>query len=130
MLLVTLLRTFEYPSNLSETSQSTPRGLLIHATFGEMYNLRALAQILMQMPLTEGNSDLVAGPPFEMPYTLRLPVDPVDRWHLHVDLLEASRVLADRLAGTGAQNHSKYLQALQQADSQTRVMVETILKSN
>jgi Ferritin-like len=130
MLLVTLLRTFEYPSNLSETSQSTPRGLLIHATFGEMYNLRALAQILMQMPLTQSKSDLVAGPPFEMPYTLRLPVDAVDRWHLHVDLLEASRVLADRLAGTGAQKHSKYLQALQQADSQTRVIVETILKSN
>jgi hypothetical protein len=130
MLLVTLLRTFEYPSNLSEASQSTPRGLLIHATFGEMYNLRALAQILMQMPLTEGKSDLVAGPPFEMPYTLRLPVDPVDRWHLHLDLIEASKVLADHLWGIGSQKHGKYLQALQQADCQTRAVVETILKSN
>jgi Ferritin-like len=128
-LLVNLLRTFEYPSNLSETSSVTPRGLLIHATFGEMYNLRSLAQILMQLPLAEKKgSDLVAGPPFQMPYTLRLPVDPVDRWHVHVDLLEASRCLAEQLLERASAKHALYLRTLLTADCQAKDMIDTILK--
>src|SRR5208282_3415612 len=79
-LLISLLHTFEYPSNLSEISQFTPRGFLLHMTFGEMYNLRALSQILMSMPLAADGTELRAGPPFQMPYTLKLPVDPGDRW--------------------------------------------------
>jgi hypothetical protein len=126
-LLVTLLRTFEYPSNLSETSSLTPRGLLIHATFGEMYNLRALAQILMELPLEKG-SNLAAGPPFQMPYTLRLPVDPVDRLHLHLDLLDASERLTKRLSGGASGKYDSYLQALQTADSHIKGMIETMLR--
>jgi mannitol/fructose-specific phosphotransferase system IIA component len=128
MLLFALLRTFEYPNNLAEASPLAPRGLLIHATFGEMYNLRALAEILVQMPLEKDGSEPVAGAPFQMPYTMRLPVDPVDRWHVHFDLLEASRSLADDLEKVASQKHRKYLRALQEADCQTKTMIETILR--
>jgi hypothetical protein len=127
-LLVNLLRTFEYPTNVSETSSLTPRGLLIHATFGEMYNLRSLAQILMELPLTETGADQMAGPPFQMPPTLRLPVDPVDRWHVHVDLLEASRTLVAQLSKNASGNHAAYLRGLQRADCQAKGMIDTILK--
>jgi hypothetical protein len=127
-LLLNLLRTFEYPSNLSETSSTTPRGFLVHATFGEMYNLRSLAQILMQLPLETSASGLVAGPPFQMPYTMRLPVDTIDRWQVHVDLLDASSRLAEQLSKSASGKHAAYLQGLQIADCQTKGMVETILK--
>jgi len=133
-LLLNLLRTFEYASNLSERGSLTPRGFLIHATFGEMYNLRALAQILVQLPLKESKSgengfDLVAGPPFQMPYTMRLPVDPVDRWHVHVDLLEASQRLVDQLSNTkSGKEHATYLHALQSTDNKASQMINTILK--
>jgi hypothetical protein len=127
ILLTSLLHTFEYPSNLSETSQKTPRGLLLHATFGEMYNLRALSQILVQTPLTDGESNLMAGPPFQMPYTLKLPIDSADRWRLHLDLLETSKMLADSLLRLNPDGHSTYLLALKGVDRQTTVMIEAIL---
>src|SRR5215211_5969477 len=74
LLLTCLLHTFDYPGNLAESSQMTPRGLLIHATFGEMYNLRAIAMMLVQTPLNPGDFAEVAGPPFQMPFTLDLPL--------------------------------------------------------
>jgi len=127
LLLVNLLHAFEYPSNLSEASQMSPRGLLIHATFGEMYNLHALSEILVEVPLTENSTERVAGPPFQMPYTLRLPVDPIDRWHLHLDLIEASRLLADRLLAVNQQKHSKYLRTLKEADLHTATSIQSML---
>ncbi len=124
LLLVNLLHSFEYPSNLSENSQFTPRGLLIHSTFGEMYNLRALTEILMQTPLSPGSSQF-AGPPFQMPYTMRLPVDGVDKWNVHLDLLETSRELMDELQYDG-QKHGAYLRALKEADSQVSSSIQSI----
>jgi hypothetical protein len=124
-LLHNLLHAFDYPGNLSETSQMTPRGLLVHATFGEMYNIRALSQILVQTPLEARNSRRMAGPPFQMPYTVRLPFDAADRWRIYFDLLAASATLTDRLLGhTGA--HEKYLLGLREADRETMRMIDAI----
>jgi Ferritin-like len=129
LLLTNLMHCFEYPSNISTDSQSTPRGLLVHATFGEMYNIRAISQILVQTPLHPAEPELKAGPPFQVPYTLKLPVDVEDRWHLHLDLLEASAGLAGLLSSLKeAEQHKSYLIALQAADQQTRNSIEAILR--
>jgi len=129
LLLTSLLHTFDYPSNLSEVSQLTPRGLLVHATFGEMYNLRAISEILVRTPLTADDSKRMAGPPFQMPYTLKLPHDPADRWRQHLDLLEASRLLICELLGKT--EHPKprhtYLLALQKVDSESAAMIQALL---
>jgi hypothetical protein len=126
-LLTNLLHTFEYPSNVTDVSQTTPRGLLLHSTFGEMYNIRALSGILVQMPLATGNSELLAGPPFQIPYTLKLAVDAVDRWRRHLDLLESSTALIDRLLADPQQRHGVYLRALRDADNRIIKMIERIL---
>lgn len=126
-LMTNLLHTFEYQSNLSETSSSSPRGLLLHSTFGEMYNIRALSQILVQSPLGGANSTKMAGPPFQMPYTLRMPVDVVDRWRLHVELLRASKLIIERLLQAKNQRHRCYLLALRETDFQTASAVQEIL---
>ena len=126
-LLKNLLHTFEYPNNVSDVSPTTPRGLLLHATFGEMYNVRALSEILVQMPLAADNSELMAGPPFQIPYTLKLPVDAVDRWRSHLDLLQTSIGLADILLKSKGQRHGPYLRAMREADLQLITMIETIL---
>lgn len=128
LLLTNLLHTFEYPSNLSETSQMTPRGLLLHATFGEMYNLRALSQILVQAPLSEDGSPDRAGPPFQMPYTLKLPLDPADRWSQHLDLLRASGLLIDRLLKENPDQQRTYLLILRKVDCETITIIESILE--
>jgi hypothetical protein len=126
MLLTNLLHSFDYPGNLDQDSAATPRGLLVNATFGEMYNLRALSTILMQTPLAEDDALRMAGPPFQMPYTVRLPHEPVDRWRQHTDLLEASMLLADRLLDVGVP-HQEYLQALRQVDTRVAAGIRTIL---
>jgi hypothetical protein len=125
-LLTTLLHTFDYPSNLVAESQTTPRGLLIHATFGEMYNLRAIARFLAHMPLDEDGAIRLAGPPFQMPYTMKLPFDPPDRWRLHIDLLRASRALADRLSQQADAPQRAYLTALRKTDGEMIRTIEAI----
>jgi hypothetical protein len=128
LLLTNLLRTFEYPSNLSETSTATPRGLLIHSTFGEMYNLRALAMILVQAPLSLAGTDRVAGPPFQMPFTLTLPMDAIDRWRLHLDLLASSATLVRALLSSTSAGNRPYLLALKSADDQVTTMIKALLR--
>jgi hypothetical protein len=128
ILLTSLLHTFEYPNNVTDVSQTTPRGLLLHSTFGEMYSIRALSEILVQMPLAPGDSPLLAGPPFQIPYTLKLAVDGVDRWRGHLDLLEASSALVDRLLKCSGQRHAGYLHALRKADRQLSAIIEKILQ--
>ena len=58
-----------------------------------MYNLRAIAATLVEMPSGGAGGRARAGPPFQMPYTLALPRREHDRWVLHRDLLDASQLL-------------------------------------
>ncbi len=50
------------------------RGAVLNRTFGEMYNLRAISGILVGLPCGGKDPELRAGPTFELPYTLTLPV--------------------------------------------------------
>ena len=61
-----------------------------------MYNLRAVAGLLVRLPVSADQPDGArAGPPFQMPYTLALPSTEANRWRVHRDTLDA----ADRLYG-------------------------------
>ena len=119
------------------------RSLLMHRVFGEMYNLKTLAGLLVRTPRTDDPKDGWAGPPFEMPYSFTLPDADVDVWRQHRELigtsLEACRKLfnaasdpgpggrrvKDHLAAaTGAES---YLRALQDLDLQTQAWFEAIL---
>ena len=74
------------------------RGAVMHKLFAEMYNLKAIAGILVRLPLTARKTDKSrAGPPFQMPYTLAIPMDPMDRWRLHGDLLKGAIELNDQI---------------------------------
>lgn len=116
MLLVNLAHAFE----LADENGAGARGALINRTFAEMYNLRAIAATLVDMP-SGGAGDERAGPPFQMPYTLALPRRERDRWVLHRDLLEASQLLIARLAP------SRYLVALAESDQLALAQVERML---
>lgn len=95
--------------------QPTARGNLIAWTFGEMYNLRAIAAILVTLPLREEGGDERAGPPFEIPYTLTLPDWDSDKWRVHRDLINASADLVHRLESDDEPHHD-YLRALRDHD--------------
>jgi hypothetical protein len=127
LLLTNLRHSYEYPGNLTSESQSSPRSLLIHSTFGEMYNIRALSGILVQTPLSSENGAQMAGPPFQVPFTMKLPPRPVDRWELHLDLLHTCGRLVDELLQTDS-SQSTYLQSMKEIDRQAIRSIRTMLK--
>jgi hypothetical protein len=127
MLLMNLLHTFKYPGSLDERSKLSPRGLLIHRTFGEMYNLRAIAFILVQTPLNQTSRTLVAGPPFQMPFTLDLPMDEVDRWELHLQLIAGSSQIVKMLEPVAPESRQTYLQALSGGNQEGTTAIQTII---
>jgi hypothetical protein len=104
-----------------------PRGLLVHSTFAEMYNLRALSSILVQLPMGGADIGLRAGPPFQMPFTLSLPADESARWHFHLDLLQGAAGVIEALLQTAAGTQRSYLLTLQASDAETMVAIRTIL---
>jgi hypothetical protein len=96
-----------------------PRGFLRDRAFGEMSNLSGVSAALTGMSQLAGGNGAppFAGPPFEMPYTISLPDQEIDRWRLHRDLISASGFLSDKiLAGPG--DVSGILAGLKSADAQ------------
>ena len=101
--------------------------MLIHTTFGEMYNLRAISLMLVQTPLKTGDKVKVAGPPFQMPYTLELPLDAVDRWRVHLDLFEGTKRVVSQLLLKAPDARHTYLRALLEGDARNAAAIQTML---
>ncbi|WNG20853.1 ferritin-like domain-containing protein [Cystobacter fuscus] len=129
MLLADISHAYTVPGPLSHEGMPTARGAIINATFGEMYNVRAIANILVRTPRNE-TGDGVAAPTFEMPYTLVLPEGEYNRWRLHRDLLEASATLVRDLQAITSPERQQYLVALQGADERAMRTVEAMLQDN
>ncbi len=128
LLLVNLMHALDVTGPTLQGEDLTPRGSLVNWTFGEMYNLRAIAGILVQRPLKQGGDprQRAAGPPFAMPYTLSLPNAEGDRWRVHRDLLEASGDEIDTLRRIGT-THLDYLRALADADAKALQQIELLI---
>lgn len=116
MLLNFLTHSFLLDGGYNNSGDYSPRGTIIGATFGEMYNLRGIASLLVQMPLGDGSSK-TAGPPFLVPYTMNLPTDEASRWRLHQDVIDASARLVDELLEITHPSYKKYLYSLKEADT-------------
>ena len=129
MVLMYLKQSFYIEAPADYPSRS-PRGALVSWAFGEMYNLRSLSEILMTLLLASGSS-ILAGPPFEMPYSLALPARNADRWCLHRDLLTASIEFATGMIQSAescaAQSHLRYHSALVTSDQTTLEQVTALI---
>jgi hypothetical protein len=129
MLLVNLAHTYRLPDPAGRSASA--KGTLVNRTFGEMYNLRAIAGQLVQLPAhANKRRGPLAGPPFEMPYTLDLPDREKERWTLHQDLLEASRILVDKLRPSATGDAVKYLYALADSDQLARQQIDRLLATS
>ena len=123
-----LARDDEHPA------QPGPRGAVLHKVFGEMYNLKTIAGILVDLPLGRRGSAKRAGPPFEMPYTLELPLQDVDCWRLHQDNLKSSVHLCELLLSKESgrrrpapSSGEDYLTALRELDRQSLEWIDQVL---
>lgn len=131
MLLTYLEHSFVLAGGLVAAGSSTPRGAIINATFGEMYNLRAISELLMQLPVSQTNPQAGnAGPPFQIPYTLDLPFGEPNRWRLHLDLISAAERLCQSLQGIAPAARQPYLVSMRAADHKMRIMAERILSKS
>lgn len=129
MLLSFLTHSFLLDQGANSSGASSARGTIIHATFGEMYNLRSISNVLVKLPLGD-NSDKMAGPPFLIPYSMDLPTSEVSRWRLHQGLLQTSAQLIDSLVETviGSEDESNltYLYSLKEADKKLNELATKI----
>jgi hypothetical protein len=98
MLLAYLTHSFRLSAEPLEAGAANPRGMIIARTFAEMYALRSIAGMLVQLPLVDDSKPERAGPPFQMPYTTKLPAEEADCWRVHLDLLNAAAILLKELA--------------------------------
>lgn len=130
MLLTYLTHSFTLRGGLNSAGQVTPRGAIINATFGEMYNLRALSEILMQSLVSADDPDAgFAGPPFQMPYTLNSPFGEADKWRGHLDLLTAADNLIQALLKLAPARHV-YLTSMREADKNMTALAQRILSGS
>jgi hypothetical protein len=107
------------------------RGAVVHKAFAEMYNLKAIAGILVQLPLKSPADERRAGPPFQMPPTLTLPTESIDRWRLHGDLLRTALKLNLDLQHTTDRScldeELPYLRAMHQLDVKSVAWIEQLI---
>lgn len=121
LLLAALACSLETPRRADTTGIPGLRGPLAHLCFGEMYNMKAIARILLRSPLAAPNDPNRAGPPFQMPYNLTLPQAQADRLRALRDMLDSSEKLAGWLSKyPDDPNETQYLTHLRAIDGETR----------
>jgi len=122
MLLNFLTHSFVLENGYNNVGAISPRGMIINSTFGEMYNLRSIATVMVQIPLEQnyepvGPNTKYAGPPFLVPYTLSLPNGEHNRWRAHKDMIEASKPIIEKLLLQSKEHNHRYLYSLREADN-------------
>jgi Ferritin-like len=132
-LLSFLTYMFHVPHEVAGPAK-TRRASILARIFGEMYNVKAIAGVLVRLPLGDPKRAARAGPPFQMPYTLTTPLPERVFWRTHLDLLEASDGLVEALLDHKRHGFTKappdgerYLKALRETDRQARTWIEQIL---
>jgi len=127
MLLSYLTHTYRLAPSSPRPQRPDVRGTVIHHAFGEMYNLKAIAERLVDLPLGNPRGGKRAGPTFEMPYTLTMPVEDINCWRLHRDNIEASQRLCADLAPGASADAARYLASLGDLDRQALEWVDRII---
>jgi hypothetical protein len=126
MLLTYLAHTYRLGRAASDR-EPAPRGLMMHRVFAEMYNLKAIAGLLVRMPLAAPADPRRAGPCFEMPYSLALPDDENDCWRLHADLLASALHLGGELVADAPPEGQAYLAGLRDLDQQAMAWIRGLV---
>jgi hypothetical protein len=129
MLLNFLAHSFLLDNGYNSAGRVSARGMIINSTFGEMYNLRAIASVLVQLPLSDTSADKFAGPPFLVPYTLTLPMGEHNRWRGHKDLIQASATMIRTLLITTDEKHHRYLNSVLEADERLLQLIDEVIEA-
>lgn len=126
-----LLLTYIYRVQREPASRLTSlRAQVLSRIFGEMYHMKAIAGILVHMPLDDSGSGKVAGPPFQLPFSLALPQSEENFWRTQLGLLDASGALVKLIQqdpGSTPPEGTRFLTALTEIDRDAHGWIERIL---
>lgn len=130
LLLTCLAHSFRLQRQV-QAGEPNLRGMVMHRAFGEMYNIKTIAGIIVGLDLHKegapGGSPRFAGPPFEMPFTLTLPEAEADAWRLHREFLQGSIDVTELLLGQAAGAERDYLLALEALDRRAIAAIDALL---
>jgi hypothetical protein len=129
MLLTFLTHSYRL-SRVVRPGEPNLRGMVMHRAFGEMYNLKTIAGILVQIKVSKpGEQEVFAGPPFETPYSLNMPAADVDCFRLHRDLYLGAIALSKKLESNSRSLGQSYLQSLRELDKAALRWIDGILRA-
>ncbi|WP_443478753.1 ferritin-like domain-containing protein [Novosphingobium aerophilum] len=129
MLLSYIAHSFRISGDYTSADGLT-RSAVLNRAFGEMYNLRAIANILVSMPADDPKQPERAAPSFELPYSMDLPMLDRDAWRQHIDLLQASAKLIGQIHGTAGSAADAYLDSLLALDGQAIATFEAAVRGS
>jgi hypothetical protein len=131
MLLMYLAHTFRLEHRVGFGAPNL-RSMLMHKVFGEMYNLKTLSGVLVDLPAGPADDPARAGPPFELPYMIGLPTTESDTWQLHRSLLENAQLLVLDIFRVYENSSIKpgvgYLRSLQELDRKSLEWIDQLVK--
>lgn len=104
-----------YETSGTQMGDRTPKGILLLWAFAEMRRLKVIAEKLVELPAGAAPASR-AGPPFELPYAIRMPHIESDRWAMHADvLLMAADFISEEML-VGGETGGAFLEAVAEAD--------------
>ncbi|MFM9965430.1 MAG: ferritin-like domain-containing protein [Planctomycetaceae bacterium] len=118
-----LLMSILHSLSVDRTQHPREYSTLNHWIFREMLQfLRPISNVLTRLPrqspnIFEAGRAATAGAPFELPYSLNLPDQEVDRWRMHRDVVESSMLVGDQLPLTDDPASQTLQEQLRQADA-------------
>jgi hypothetical protein len=106
----------------------TLKGLLQYWTFSEMRRIKKIAEKLVELPKDETGA-LRAGPPFELPYSLRLPHLDADRWAGHADVFAMAGAFVGQNMLVPDETSGDFLRFLVDADAKAAAVADAIARA-
>lgn len=133
LLLTYLTHSFRLARGVTPNKGPGNYQMVRHRAFCEMYNLKALSEILIRQPLDKDEPFKPAGPTFQMPYTLSLPESAAGCWMQYLGILksceEAGDWLRDHRDAPPTQQEKDFLVAMSNADQECKAWLDTVLKA-
>jgi hypothetical protein len=119
--------TASYEASGAQMGDRTPKGVLQLWTFAEMRRLKAIAEKLVELPAGAAPASR-AGPPFELPYSMRMPHIDADRWAMHADVFAmAAAFIAGEMLVAG-ETGTAFLSAVAEADRKAALVATALAR--
>ncbi|MBG0792238.1 hypothetical protein IYY11_01950 [Methylocystis sp. H62] len=120
--------TFEAGDGTPQTlGDRSSKGWLQYWAFAEMRRIKKIAEKLVELR-KDDQGEVRAGPPFELPYLLRLPHTDVDRWAEHADVFAMTKSFIEEEMLTNDEIGRDFLAFVAETDGRAAAISDALAK--